>query len=505
MANTTQDAALGKLAYAALLHNGSKQILPVSKASLIELADTSTSNTYFGQNKSVQHALEHLYGLAQLSQTNSYAYTGSEIAKAIDALDSASYGAAKAQGADYGTKYISYIYEKDGIINAEASDLTASAVAYAGDGGRTTVADELTHLNTSVSQFAQDAELKVSYTGMDTSEGANYDVVIAADGRDYTLTQGNKTIAKFNIEKDSFVKAGEVTRGHMLGQEYSGPNADALFVTGENSDPEQGTVDTYFMHLTIGTSDANETHLFIPAESLVDAYNADNTGHNVTITIDKVTNTIGAVVNQYGITSNELATNSVTTEKITDSNVTTAKIADGNVTYGKLNSDVTSYLTKADTALQAADIATGNGNGTIGVKGTDGNYHDVAVKGLQAISYTGAASDVAVTTQANDALSTLASSVTDADIDDVQGALQTIATAVNTVKANAVTSVTGVQYTNADNVAITITPTTSTRGDVALGLTTNLGNVAMLHYEGHDLANGEGVSNDFYTSLVLGQ
>lgn len=492
MANTKQEAALGKLAYAALLHNGEKQILPVSKASLIELADTSNSNTYFGENKSVQHALEQLYGLAKLSQTNSYAYTGSEIAKAIGALDSEPYGAAKAQGADYGTKYVSYIYEEDGIIKGEASDLTASAVVYAGDGGRTTVADELTYLNTSVSQFAQGAGLKVSYTGMDTSEDANYDVVIAADGREYTLTQGEKTIAKFNIEKDSFVKDGEVVRGHLLNNNvYSGPNADALFVSGTNSDPEQPPVDTYFMHLTIGTSDANETHLFIPAESLVDAYNADNAGHNVTVTIDDTKNTIGAVVNQHGITSNELAADSVTTEKIADSNVTTAKIADGSVTYGKLGNDVTLYLTKADTALQKSNITTGVANGTISVDGDD-----VAVKGLLNIAYTGLASDVNVTT--DQTLTDLATLVgQSADVDDVQGTLQTLAKAVTTLNTSSVHSITGSTYKSNDT-TFTITPSQNT-GDVTLSMTHNLGNVATLNYDGKDY--GDAISSAFYSAI----
>ena len=41
-----------------------------------------------------------------------------------------------------------------------------------------------------------------------------------------------------------------------------------------------------------------------------------------------------------GITSNELASNSVVTAKIADSNVTTAKIADSNVTQAKLGTNV---------------------------------------------------------------------------------------------------------------------------------------------------------------------
>ena len=45
-------------------------------------------------------------------------------------------------------------------------------------------------------------------------------------------------------------------------------------------------------------------------------------------------------VSAGGITSNELASNSVVTAKIADSNVTTAKIADSNVTQAKLGTNV---------------------------------------------------------------------------------------------------------------------------------------------------------------------
>jgi hypothetical protein len=45
-------------------------------------------------------------------------------------------------------------------------------------------------------------------------------------------------------------------------------------------------------------------------------------------------------INAGGITSNEMAANSVVTAAITDSNVTTAKIADANVTQAKLGTNV---------------------------------------------------------------------------------------------------------------------------------------------------------------------
>jgi len=46
-------------------------------------------------------------------------------------------------------------------------------------------------------------------------------------------------------------------------------------------------------------------------------------------------------VSAGGITSNEMAANSVVTAAITDANVTTAKIADANITQAKLASNVT--------------------------------------------------------------------------------------------------------------------------------------------------------------------
>jgi hypothetical protein len=55
-------------------------------------------------------------------------------------------------------------------------------------------------------------------------------------------------------------------------------------------------------------------------------------------------------VSASGITSNELASNSVVTAKILDFNVTTAKIADSNVTPAKLSQPLTLETAKATTS-----------------------------------------------------------------------------------------------------------------------------------------------------------
>ena len=71
-------------AIAALLNNGSKQVLPISMANLIELANDKKN---FGESaQSVQDALSYLAGsfdhantVAKEAQNNAYAYVGSEI------------------------------------------------------------------------------------------------------------------------------------------------------------------------------------------------------------------------------------------------------------------------------------------------------------------------------------------------------------------------------------------------------------------------------------------
>lgn len=61
----------------------------------------------------------------------------------------------------------------------------------------------------------------------------------------------------------------------------------------------------------------------------------------------------------------------------------TATITDGKITKAKLEADVQTTLNKADSALQKADIVTGENNGTIKVKDTE-----VSVAGLGSAAYT---------------------------------------------------------------------------------------------------------------------
>ena len=207
---------------------------------------------------------------------------------------------------------------------------------------------------------------------------------VKADGKTYNLFQGTTQIAAFNIEKDSFVTDGSVVRHDNSGEWGSAGTYIQLAIK---------TTDT-------STSTSSEKIIYIPAESLVDSYTADNEGKNVTVTVNNDTNKISAAVdtsdgvsqlnftgadvtlatiagkeikakldtlatvaeNTVGgvqlsengnVLSASLIDNAVTTAKIANGNVTTAKIADDNVTTAKLDLSVRTSLEKANTAIQS--------------------------------------------------------------------------------------------------------------------------------------------------------
>jgi hypothetical protein len=90
----------------------------------------------------------------------------------------------------------------------------------------------------------------------------------------------------------------------------------------------------------------NTTYTFTSTDTITSA-KMNNIIDETTFTSDAIQGTTLQVVSPgklavsaSGITSNELASNSVVTAKIADSNVTTAKIADANVTQAKLGTNV---------------------------------------------------------------------------------------------------------------------------------------------------------------------
>ena len=458
-------------AIAALLNNGKNQVLPISMANLIELAKNKEN---FGTGaQSVQDALGYLAGsfahantVAQTAQNNAYAYVGEEINK----LDAVGVGSATDKGHD---KFISYIYQENGYIHAFAQEMSAANVAYSG-AGRATVAAELEHINATIANNLTAATLKLVKVNGASEVAAT---TVSADGTEYRLKQGENVVAKFNIEKDSFVKSGSVVRGTLDGNNFTEGTQDA---------PGK-----YYIKLEIKTHDAAtdsaaEHTLYIPAESLVDAYTANNGdgGNSVTVTVDQEHNTISAVIKAGGVGTAELADSAVTTDKIAEKNVTKAKLAD----------DVQISLGKADTAVQ--NITEGSTPGTISVKGAD-----VKVKDLKAIATTGAASDVTVAKI--DELDAMATLVAGQHVDDVQEALRVLAGKVKAINDGAVTSVkasvnaTGKDTQNAVN--ISMTPVKESKGAVTVELTHNLGSAAALDYDMKTVTTP--VSESFWNSL----
>jgi hypothetical protein len=90
----------------------------------------------------------------------------------------------------------------------------------------------------------------------------------------------------------------------------------------------------------------NTTYTFTSTDTITSA-KMNNIIDETTFTGDAIQGTTLQVVSPGklavsagGITSNEMAANSVVTAAITDSNVTTAKIADANVTQAKLSTNV---------------------------------------------------------------------------------------------------------------------------------------------------------------------
>lgn len=469
-------------AIAALLNNGKQQVLPISMANLIEL---SKDKGNFGTSaQSVQDALSYLAGsfehantAAKTAQDNAYAYVGQEIGK----LDVNAVGSSDKNAHN---KYISYIWEQDGKIEAFAQDMSAANVAYSGSDSRATVAAELEHINATIAKNLTDTTLKL----VNAAGEAVANKTVIADGTEYQLKQGENVVAKFNIEKDSFVKSGSVVR-----RTYDADGNFRELEPNETGVPgkEHGQYQ-YYIKLEIKTNDdsAAESTLYIPAESLVDAYTAKNDGNNVTITVDQNRNTISAKINAGGVGTTELAASAVTTEKIANSAVTTDKIANKNVTLEKLADSVQTSLGKADSAVQT--IAEGSTAGTIAVDGTD-----VTVKDIKAIATTGAAADVTVATIAD--LDTMAG----VSVTNVQTALEKLTGKVKAINDGAVTSVktsvvdTGKDTQNAVN--ISMKPTTAAHGAVTVELTHNLGAAAALDYDMKAVTTP--VSEDFWNSF----
>lgn len=118
------------------------------------------------------------------------------------------------------------------------------------------------------------------------------DKTVHANNTIYRLVQGTKEIAKFKIEKDSFVKEGKLVYGPSTGLN-GGTKEDE-----NESDTSVEGKTTPYLKLVIKTTDNEiENHVYIKADRLVDIYTgstgAAGTGVDITVGED---NKIGATL-----------------------------------------------------------------------------------------------------------------------------------------------------------------------------------------------------------------
>lgn len=455
---------------AVLLKNGAgQQVLPVSKSNLIELL-SSTYNGYFNgkiAQADVDSALAYIAGTyIPNAVSEAKQHTNTEISK-LTYTESAAAG-----------KAVVAVTEANGIIAPVQGDVYSEYVKYDDAADSTSLKSYLDALT------AKDAEIITSYEAADTALGGRIDnlskaqalkltkgtdttadsdaatgenLKIGNNGATYKLWQGTTQIAEFTFnEKDSFVESGAARQATP---------EDVTAAGGESAPFKAGDWIIALTLKVLTNAGGNETTtVYIPAESLVDAYTSGSKDDDmVVIGIDQKTNKI------------------------------TATLTDGKVTLAKLEQSVKTSLGLADTALQGATlngnsivtdkkvvltVATGTKAGSIAVNGTD-----YMPKDLKTIATSGLASDAVVKRAADSELAKLEGGPQGTTDTNVQASLEALAGKVNTIQGGMVTSIDGGDAYNVKGVNITL-DTDKTTGDVKVSVaSSNLDNVATLHYD----------------------
>lgn len=196
----------------------------------------------------------------------------------------------------------------DAYVNSDGSDIAEG----------TTVQTAVQNIIESIDKLSSDSAL----TLVDIDDNPVNDKTVKPDGTTYQLKQGKEVVAKFNIEKDSFVKTGEVVYGKLENGVFS-------------EDTSKGDA---FLHLVIGNADANETDVYIAAKDMIKQFKSGTDllsfdGETLKAT-DKLTKAVTKVEG--------LAVNGVTVAA--DGKVT---INANNIAYGDINSDGASETVKA--------------------------------------------------------------------------------------------------------------------------------------------------------------
>ena len=163
-----------------------------------------------------------------------------------------------------------------------------------------TVKKKLEDLEAAISAGGSAAVLKLF---KDQTELTGDNKIVHADNSVYELQQGGdsydatKVVAKFQIEKDSFVKEGALVYGPATGLN-GGTTAD----TNESANPADASGDlperkTPYLKLVIKTTDNDvENYIYIKADQLVDTYTGATGPANTGVDISVNNNVIGATL-----------------------------------------------------------------------------------------------------------------------------------------------------------------------------------------------------------------
>lgn len=208
-------------------------------------------------------------------------------------------------------------------LTGKAADVKLNAYA---NGSHSSIAQDTT-VQTAVQNIIKsidDLSSASAITLVDASGQAVKDKTVKPDGTTYQLKQGEDVVAKFNIEKDSFVKTGEVVYG--------------TYASGSFTEGTEGNKGDAFLHLVIGNADAKETDVYIAAKDMIKQFKS---GTNLLSfngeTLNATEKLTSAVTKVEGLAVNGVAV-------AADGKVT---IDADDIAYGDINSDSASETVKA--------------------------------------------------------------------------------------------------------------------------------------------------------------
>ena len=228
---------------AALLNDGTHQILPVSKAQLIELAKDQKGK--FGDKVlDVAGALTYLLDQDAINLEAAKSYTGTSINNLAGSY----------------TVPSGMVVTKIETAHGEISDKTAVAYLNAGDIKRTPAENDKVMANdveAALQELAQAIETggAGSVVTLETAQTPE-----AGFLKTYVIKQGEGEVGKINIPKDFLVKSGEVKTVATNDTPYAGAKVGEKYLDFviNTKDGESGT--------------ATDEHIYIPVKDLTDIY-----------------------------------------------------------------------------------------------------------------------------------------------------------------------------------------------------------------------------------------